>query len=366
MEKCLKEFQSEINLTKKETREADNTVKQTSNTISESINSEDQRISAVHAIKGPLSPGYAAQIKEKTREADSTSKQTSNVKPENIKAEGELTSKVCSNRISSSSKIAIIDISSDEEGNDTSSTLSARNVPEKDAMAKQIEKEPNNTEKEVILKGKINLMNRRMYTAGSTILMAIEVIRDKYKNKNIYIACPEAAQIITSWNPSEGWSRFARIFYSIQVCHRKPNGLYVIPVFSGETTSGHWSVIAIQKRRRHRVAVILDSLGKGSLNTPIVKLISQAFQPNRGQVIWKNPECRPQTGVECGARTICAMNSLTKAFNDGMEIEENIRKATLWAPLEYDQMEVRRTAAALVQIYRNHMVTRAIRLRQGR
>jgi len=100
-----------------------------------------------------------------------------------------------------------------------------------------IETEPNNVEKETILKAKINLMNRRMFTAGNTILMAIEVIRDTYKHENIYVACPEAAQIITSWNPNEGWLRFARIFYSTQVCHRNPNGLYIIPIFSGETTA---------------------------------------------------------------------------------------------------------------------------------
>jgi len=98
----------------------------------------------------------------------------------------------------------------------------------------------------------------------------------------------------------------------------------------------------------------------------ISRLISQAFEPNRGRVIWKNPECRNQTGVECGARTICAMGSSAEAFHDGMDFEENIRKATLWSPTEYDEMDIRRAVAAHVQAYRNHMITRAIRLRQWR
>jgi len=206
-----------------------------------------------------------------------------------------------------------------------------------------------------------------MLTDGNTILMAIEVIRDTYKNDNVYVACPEAAQIITSWSPNEGWLRFSRIFYSLQVCHRHPNGLYIIPIFSGETTAGHWSIIAIEKVRRKRTAVVLDSLGKGSLNTTIVQLIDQAFKPNRGRVVWKNPECRNQVGVECGARTICAiMITLAKAHSEKAAFEDNIRRATLWSPTEYDQMQIRRAAATCVQAYREHMKSRAIRLRQWR
>ena len=268
----------------------------------------------------------------------------------------------------------IIDILSDEEPNTEQGAIIHINC-EDDTGKCMIEKgdsstaatEPSNIEKEALLRAKINLLNRRMYTAGSTMLMAIEVIRHTYKEGNVYVACPEAAQIISSWTPNEGWCRFARIFYSNQVCHRKPDGLYIIPIFSGETTSGHWSVIAIQKTRREQMAVILDSLGRGSLNTPIVKLISHAFKPHRGRRMeWKNPECRNQTGVECGARTINAMSCLAKAFHEKVEFDENIRRATLWTPSEYNQMGIRRSAANLVQTYRDCMKSRAIRLRQWR
>jgi len=264
------------------------------------------------------------------------------------------------------SRERVIEISSDEEQDPQPGVAEKSNGGKRTEELNGTGTDPSNMEKEVILKAKINLMNRRMYTAGNTLLMAIEVIRDKYKGDDIFVACPEAAQIIMAWNPNEGWLRFARIFYSTQVCHRNPNGLYIIPIFSGETTSGHWSVIAIHKVRRRRVAVTLDSLGRGSLNSPIVKLISQAFQPNRGQVKWSNPACRNQTGVECGARTIWAMHSLAKAHHEKIEFEESIRRATLWSPTEYDQMDIRRNAATLVQEYRDRMKSRAIRLRQWR
>jgi len=260
----------------------------------------------------------------------------------------------------------IIMISSDEDQDPHQDVAAKSNEGIRIGAPNGTEMGPSNMEKEVILKAKLNLMNRRMYTAGNTLLMAIEVIRDKYEGDNVFVACPEAAQIIMSWNPNEGWLRFARIFYSTRVCHRNPNGLYIIPVFSGEMTSGHWSVIAIHKVRRRRVAVTLDSLGRGSLNSPIINLISQAFQPNRGRVQWSNPACRNQTGVECGARTIWAMHSLAKAHHEKVEFEESIRRATLWSPTEYDQMDIRRNAANLVQEYRDHMKSRAIRLRQWR
>jgi len=264
--------------------------------------------------------------------------------------------------------VTVIDISSgEEEGVKPSITNLLINI-KKGKNLTNTEKEPSDTEKEVILRAKINLMNRRMYTTGNTLLMAIEVIRDKYEEANVFVAFPEAAQIILSWNPNEGWFRFTRIFYSTQVCHRNPNGLYnIIPIFSGETTLGHWLVIAIEKNRRRQVAVILDSLGTGSLNTPIVNLVSQAFQPNtRGRVIWRNPECKRQTGIECRARTMYAMDSLAKAYHEKVDFEENVRRVTLWSPTEYDQMDIRRAVATSIQAYRGHMKSRAIRLRQWR
>jgi len=219
---------------------------------------------------------------------------------------------------------------------------------------------------EGILRAKISLMNRRLYTAGSIILMAIEVIRSKYKNENIFIACTEAAQIIEQWNPNEGWARFARIFYSNDVCNRKPNGLYLLPIFSGNNDSGHWKVAAIEKKRGQRRATLLDSLGTGNLADPVIQLISQAFSPNRGTISWTTPPSQQQTGVECGARTICTLATLAKAFHDGKTLDEGTQEASLLNEAEYDQMEIRRSAANLVGEYRSHMVSRAIRIRRGR
>ena len=149
------------------------------------------------------------------------------------------------------------------------------------------------TNRELILRAKLSLMNRRSYLSGGIILLALEVLRDEHATNNIFLACPEAASITLAWNPNEGWKRFARIFYSNRVCNENPNGLYIIPVFS----ENHWSVIAIEKKRRHRKAAIIDSLGTGTTNSPLIQLINQAFKPNRGRVHWETPTSRRQTGV---------------------------------------------------------------------
>jgi len=221
-------------------------------------------------------------------------------------------------------------------------------------------------EREELLRAKLNMMNRRLYTAGKVLLMAIEVLRWRHKEQGIFVACPEAAQIIEKWNPNEGWARFARIFYSINVCNRKPNGLYLIPIFSGDSNAGHWKVVAVEKSGGQRRAVLIDSLGTGQLEDPVIRLITQAFSPNRGSISWIAPCSRQQTGVECGARTICALSVLAQAFCEGKTLQEGTQRATLMDATGYDQMEIRRTAARLVGEYRSNMISRAIRLRRWR
>jgi len=341
------------------------------NEVEQTVQIKDQELLHNKAFMNKCLKEFQNEMKQSKVESEKqngndTKSPQSGKKPSNILSEPTLSFAGKSNPSQPLPSALVIEISSDEEQDVSQGVANQSNDGREKRAPVDIRKEPNHMDQEVILKAKINLMNRRMYTSGSILLMAIEVIRNKYKEDDVFVACPEAAQIIRTWNPNEGWIRFARIFYSAQVCHRNPNGLYIIPIFSGETTSGHWSVIAIQKVRRRRVAVVIDSLGKGSLNNPIVNLISQAFKPNRGKVKWSNPECRNQVGVECGARTICAMHTLAKAHHEKIDFEESIRKATLWFPTEYDQMDVRRDAAKIVQEYRDHMKSRAIRLRQRR
>jgi len=215
-------------------------------------------------------------------------------------------------------------------------------------------------ERELLLYARINILNRNVFLAGSVILMAIEVIRHRFSANNVFAACTEAAQRIETWNPTQGWERFARIFYNSNVCNRRPDGVYLIPIFH----ASHWHLIAVYKKRRFRKAVVIDSMGTGERHSRVTNLISEAFKPNRGSVHWDTPLSRRQVDIECGPRTICAMTSIATNFAAGIDFNICVQRATLLdtaASDTYDQMAIRRHAANWTAQYRHNMRSRAIR-----
>ena len=216
---------------------------------------------------------------------------------------------------------------------------------------------------------KIDIMNRASYMQGIQLLYATEVLRHKHRDSNIFIACPEASEIINNWEANQGWERFARIFRSREASFRKPNGLYLIPVFSGDIVQGHWHVIAITKRGADRRGYVFDSLGIGSDRTKLTKLIEAAFVPGRGSIRWSTPESIRQQGVECGPRTIHVMKYVCKGFRDTSLDTDCVGKATLTSVTsqsEYSQMKIRHQAASILSAYRPHMATRSISSRSAR
>jgi len=217
---------------------------------------------------------------------------------------------------------------------------------------------------------KIDIMNRSSYMQGIQLLYATEVFRNEHKGSNIFIACPEASEIINSWEANQGWERFARIFRSRDASFRKPNGLYVIPIFSGEVAQGHWNVVAITKRGADRRGYVFDSLGTGSASTKLIKLIETAFVPGRGSIRWSTPESVRQRGVECGSRTIHVIKHVCEGFRRNATLDsECLGKATLKSVIhqsEYNQMKIRYQATRIIGAYRPHMITRSVISRSTR
>jgi len=213
----------------------------------------------------------------------------------------------------------------------------------------------------------LDIMNVNSYLTGNQLHLALETLRHKYCNENIYYASTEATSIIEDWTPAQGWFRFARIFRSRLVCHEKPDGLYLIPLFSGNTSSGHWYLAAIFKLGRSKKGFIFDSLNTGSLNDPLLRKLTKAFAPGRGTVEWTAPTCIGQTQVECGPRTIATMLSLSDSIQRRETISNSVQKATLtgtYTTDTYDELGIRRLAADLVGEFRSHMRTAPIRDRQ--
>ena len=86
---------------------------------------------------------------------------------------------------------------------------------------------------------KLDILSRRSLMSGTQLTMAVDILRYDHTEINVFLACTEATSIIDSWEPHQGWRRFARIFRSTLVSHRKPDGVYLIPAFSGDNGCGH-------------------------------------------------------------------------------------------------------------------------------
>jgi len=194
--------------------------------------------------------------------------------------------------------------------------------------------------------------------------MAVDILRYDHTEINVFLACTEATSIIDSWEPHQGWRRFARIFRSTLVSHRKPDGVYLIPAFSGDNGCGHWHAIIVEKRGRTKKGFAIDSLGTGSVNNSVIRKITDAFNPGRGSCEWTVSQSIRQQEVECGPRTVCTLEAICKGRRDGNTIEESVRNATLLeieTDSSYNQMKYRRRAAHLIGRYRKQMMTPPLR-----
>jgi len=222
-------------------------------------------------------------------------------------------------------------------------------------------------EEEMKCKQRLNVMSRRSWMQGKQIDLTIAVIRHEHLGQNIFIAGSGAANIIQQWNINLGWFNFARIFSSHEAAHRKPNGLYIIPIFSGETSGGHWHTLVIEKTSSSKKGFVIDSLGTGSTRSEIIQNVSSAFAPGRGSVVWSAPRSIRQQGCECGSRTVCTIETLCQNKKRGISMEDSIQQVTLVGSVDkdtYNQMTYRRRVANIISRYTATMQTTIIRRRR--
>jgi len=191
-----------------------------------------------------------------------------------------------------------------------------------------------------------------LYLSGGAISHAVNVIRERL-TWNVFIAHADAYMSINNWTPNQSWSNFGRIFTSQRVLDQKPNGIYLIPYFSGKETSGHWHLIVIEKRRHFCEGWHIDSLGSGTEDRALQDKLQQAFLPGRGQFRWNHPKATPQTECECGPRTIVAMDRIDKNMAMGRTTEIAVAEALLsHIPEEsYNNKTLRLEAALLLETH---------------
>jgi len=201
---------------------------------------------------------------------------------------------------------------------------------------------------------------------GDSVMKAVEILRS-FKTSKVFIGSAESANLITSWQSNQGWKIFARIFGSRELISDKANGAYLIPIFSGDVSLGHWSLCVVQKlRQRDMKAWCLDSLGTGKVEQMLARKIENAFSPGRGRFQWIPCTCKRQEELECGPRTILAMWKVQQGIQENLPIDDCIRKATLLDEPSnlFTPDKVREKIAHFVNRFTPSMITPIIRLRQ--
>jgi len=102
--------------------------------------------------------------------------------------------------------------------------------------------------------------SRENYMSSRAMRRAVINIRLKAPVKT-YAAVPSASSIVLSLSENDQWEDFAIIFKSVTVSNTKPNETYLIPIFSGEDTRGHWSFVVVHKAFNSRRMWVTDSWG---------------------------------------------------------------------------------------------------------
>ena len=201
---------------------------------------------------------------------------------------------------------------------------------------------------------------------GGNMTKAIEILRS-YKTSNTFFASAESENLIMNWQLHQGWKQFAKIFGSRELLDNKINATYLIPLFSGDTSCGHWHLCVIQKLgRRDYKGWCIDSLGTGRVEDNIAHKIQHAFKPGRGRFVWIPCTCKRQEELECGPRTILAMWRIQKKLHDRKPLDEGIQSATLIQEPDhlFTATKIRERIANFINTFRSNMITAPIRFRQ--
>jgi len=217
------------------------------------------------------------------------------------------------------------------------------------------------------LQDEINLDGN--FISDDAITRTIEVVRSQNDPAKIFIAHGLSNLNINSWAPTQGWERFSRIFNSRTATFSKPNGTYMIPIFSGNSSSGHWHLVVIKNSSRTLChGWVLDSLGRGQTSSNTINKITEAFShSSRGCVIWNAPQCLRQTENECGPRTLKGIIDICENLGKGVSIADSITCATMCHldHTTYSANAARRETATVLSSHLIDLSSRTVTFRQS-
>jgi len=202
------------------------------------------------------------------------------------------------------------------------------------------------------------------FMSNMGVRWVIEVARS-WKYQNMYFANPDISSLLSSWSTTQGWTRIARVFGCRHTACSKPDGFYFLPLFEGNTISGHWFTTIIHKMGRHRAGYVLDSLGSFCTTSGILRKVRDMFDGNDATFSWTSIPVQAQTEFECGPRTIRTIVSIAKHIHLGHTLQSSLDQASLLTDIgpPYDPDKIRRYTADLLRQYRTNMWTNPVRIR---
>jgi len=177
---------------------------------------------------------------------------------------------------------------------------------------------------------------------------AIRELRKESPN-SIYIASPEAMDFLNEAYRTSNWRLIGRTFGSTGVENSRPHGTYLIPRFSGRAANGHWTLIVIQKRETGCIGFHIDSLGSADITESVFHELKSIFNCRRA-FSWHQTQSLPQTELECGFRTIQAIQSICEGIRQNKDIFQCVAIATLInTPAEsYNSIDCRKNVTDII------------------
>ena len=92
-------------------------------------------------------------------------------------------------------------------------------------------------------------LGRNQWMHSSIMDRAIKSIRCN-ASSTVFVANSSISVLLNNWNGNQDLPRFALAFRSREVMMKKPDGVYLIPIFTGMTNQGHWSLAVVHKSRK--------------------------------------------------------------------------------------------------------------------
>ena len=160
------------------------------------------------------------------------------------------------------------------------------------------------------------------YTGDTKIAIMVNKIRQVAPPK-VYIAEGTAITYISYMRRNPRWGKIEGQFGHIDVS-RRPDGIYLFPVFS-RTTCDHWHTVILRKRALLWFGWNVDTLRFGEqerldyVKKTLGKVITERVQ-------WTNIEGFKQEEVECGPRTMCNIVYIVQQLKKNREINEVVRE----------------------------------------